>query len=99
VLDSPAIRGLFTIIRNKDLDPSRFAPAANRLMNVLAELGMGFAPSVKAKEVETPCGIYHGLQLPTERDIVVVSIVRGGDALQTAVSGLYPGAPVGKILI
>lgn len=99
VVDSPAIRGLFTMIRDKDLEPARFAPAANRLMNMLAELGLGFAASVQPKTVETPCGVYHGVRLLTEKDIVVVSIVRGGDALQTAVSKIIPGAPVGKILI
>ena len=49
--------------------------------------------------MQTPCGVYDGLEAPRDEDVCEVSIVRGGDSLADIVRQLMPACSVGKILI
>lgn len=70
------------------------------------EEGVCEMPS-KEIDVETPCGIFKGIEYPT--NVCAVSIMRSGisfvrtsragDSLLQAFTDLYPEAPVGKVLI
>lgn len=96
---SRAVHALFTTLRAAATPPSQFAPAADRLMRLLAEEGLAQMPGGAAVAVATPCGTFEGLQLPPSSELAIVSIVRAGDALQAAVWRVAPGAALGKVLI
>ncbi len=98
VLESPAITVLFTSIRDKDAPVARYINDADRLMRILAEEGLARVAGVKKVTVQTPCGVYEGLQPVPESDMCAVSIVRSGDILLEAVRGAAPNIKVGKIL-
>ena len=62
----------------------------------------------KEIDVETPCGVFKGIEYP--KNICAVSIMRSGsslwllfiflgDSLLQAFTDLYPDAPIGKVLI
>lgn len=99
LLDSKAVRALFTILRDENTTHIDFSQAADRLMTLLAEEGLAELPGVRPKLVTTPCGRYEGLELPAAHTLAVVSIVRSGDTLLEAVRRISPGVAVGKILI
>jgi len=65
-------------------------------MRILAEEGIAALPSVE-KDVETPCGIFKGVEID-ERNCIAVSIIRAGDSLLDAVRFCLPSVQVGKIL-
>jgi uracil phosphoribosyltransferase len=96
---SRALHGLFTTLRAAATPPALFAPAADRLMRLLAEEGLAHVPGAAPATVATPCGSYEGLQLPPSSELAIVSIVRAGDSLQSAVWRVAPGAALGKVLI
>jgi uracil phosphoribosyltransferase len=98
VLESPAITMLFTSIRDKDAPVARYINDADRLMRILAEEGLARVAGVKKVTVQTPCGVYEGLQPVPEAEMCAVSIVRSGDILLEAVRGAAPNIKVGKIL-
>ena len=66
-------------------------------MTLLAEEGLARVATKKVT-VETPCGVYEGLQGPDPEDMCVVSIPRSGDILMEAVRRVSVGISVGKIL-
>ena len=99
VIDSRAIKVLFTILRDENTLHFDFSTAADRLMSILAEEGLAYLPGVQEKTVNTPCGIYHGLQELSSQNLCAVSIVRAGDALLQSIRKIKPDIPVGKILI
>jgi uracil phosphoribosyltransferase len=99
LVDSRAIRLLFTRIRDASTPPPAFAAHADRLMDVLALEGLALLPDTRPVTVATPCGPYEGLEAPPASSLAVVSIVRAGDSLLEAVRRAAPGVCVGKILI
>eukprot|EP00946_MAST-07B_sp_MAST-7B-sp1_P000310 g310.t1 len=98
VVDSPAVRLLFTKIRDKTTKNVDYVRYADRLMTLLAEEGLALVHGVKGVVVQTPCGPYHGLQEVDPAKMCVVSIPRSGDILMEAVRRVSLGISVGKIL-
>ena len=86
-------------LRDKTTDAKEFMLNADRLMTVLAEEALSMVPGVKEQDIETPTGIFKGLEDTLGEKLCVVSIVRSGDILLEAVRKLSPGIRVGKILI
>jgi uracil phosphoribosyltransferase len=97
VIDSPAVRMLFTVIRNKDTENPKFVRYADRLMTLLAEEGLARV-AIEMTTIQTPCGYYDGIKGPNPEDMCVVSIPRSGDILMEAVRRVSVGISVGKIL-
>lgn len=97
LIDSPAVRMLFTVIRDKGTANPEYVRYADRLMTLLAEEGLARI-SVKKVQVTTPCGLYEGIKGPDPEDMCVVSIPRSGDILMEAVRRVSVGISVGKIL-
>ena len=78
VLESRAMRMLFTTIRNKRTNQRDYVQASDRLMSILAEEGLARLATVVETVVETPCGPYTGLLPPVTGSICAVDIVRSG---------------------
>ena len=86
-------------LRDKTTGSIDFMLHADRLMTVLAEEALSMVPGIKQKNIETPTGVFRGLDAAEGEKLCVVSIVRSGDILLEAVRKLSPGIKVGKILI
>jgi len=99
VLESRALRLLFTKLRNRETPVRDFAYFGNRLMAILSEEALAYLPATQEVTVTTPCGKYDGLESPIESDLAAVSIVRAGDSLLRAIRKVVPGIAVGKVLI
>jgi uracil phosphoribosyltransferase len=100
VLDKlQCVKLLSSKLRDKNTGSVDFMLNADRLMTVLAEEALSLVPGVKQKDIETPTGVFRGLEATEGEKLCVVSIVRSGDILQEAVRKLSPGIRVGKILI
>lgn len=99
VLESRAIRMLFTIMRNKTTTQKDYVAASDRLLTILAEEGLARLPSVQSQTVETPCGQYDGLSAPVAHNICAVDIMRSGAILLERVRALMPELKTAKILI
>lgn len=98
VVETPVLRQLFTKVRASTTGTTDYVFYMDRLMRYLAEEGIASLPS-KRVDVQTPCGVYEGLEAPKDEDICAVSIVRAGDSLAQAVRQCIPACSVGKILI
>ncbi|XP_075939809.1 uridine-cytidine kinase-like 1 [Anarhichas minor] len=99
VLEStPQVRGMHTIIRNKDTNRDEFIFYSKRLMRLLIEHALSFLP-LKSVSVETPQGgIYDGKRLSGKR-ITGVSILRAGETMEQALMAVCKDIRLGKILI
>uniref|UniRef100_A0A8C7KS30 Uridine-cytidine kinase n=1 Tax=Oncorhynchus kisutch TaxID=8019 RepID=A0A8C7KS30_ONCKI len=99
VLEStPQVRGMHTIIRNKDTNRDEFIFYSKRLMRLLIEHALSFLP-LKPVQVETPQGsIYEGKRLSGKR-ITGVSILRAGETMEQALMHVCKDIRLGKILI
>lgn len=91
------MKHLFTRLRDKNTGTEKFVYYANRLMRILAEEGIAHLPKIE-KQIETPCGVYNGVEID-ENNAIAVSIIRAGDSLLDAVRFCLPSVRVGKILI
>uniref|UniRef100_A0A3Q2P9L8 Uridine-cytidine kinase-like 1 n=1 Tax=Fundulus heteroclitus TaxID=8078 RepID=A0A3Q2P9L8_FUNHE len=99
VLEStPQVRGMHTIIRNKETNRDEFIFYSKRLMRLLIEHALSFLP-LKAVSVETPQGAtYEGKRLSGQR-ITGVSILRAGETMEQALTAVCKDIRLGKILI
>nr|XP_033792779.1 uridine-cytidine kinase-like 1 isoform X3 [Geotrypetes seraphini] len=99
VLEStPQVRGMHTIIRNKDTNRDEFIFYSKRLMRLLIEHALSFLP-LKPVTVETPQGtIYEGKRFHRQR-ITGVSILRAGETMEQALTAVCKDIRLGKILI
>mmetsp|Transcript_4375 Transcript_4375/g.5390 ORF Transcript_4375/g.5390 Transcript_4375/m.5390 type:complete len:228 (-) Transcript_4375:1669-2352(-) len=97
LIQSRAVKALFTKVRNKDISREDYIRHADRLMTILAEEGLAHVNSLKPVTVQTPCGPYSGLASTTKK--CAVSILRSGDILLEAVRRVDSTISVGKILI
>ncbi|XP_061097912.1 uridine-cytidine kinase-like 1 isoform X1 [Conger conger] len=99
VLEStPQVRGMHTIIRNKDTNRDEFIFYSKRLMRLLIEHALSFLP-LKPVSVETPQGtVYEGKRLSGKR-ITGVSILRAGETMEQALTAVCKDIRLGKILI
>eukprot|EP00746_Dinoflagellata_sp_MGD_P159186 gnl/MRDRNA2_/MRDRNA2_86645_c0_seq1.p1 gnl/MRDRNA2_/MRDRNA2_86645_c0~~gnl/MRDRNA2_/MRDRNA2_86645_c0_seq1.p1 ORF type:complete len:279 (+),score=60.10 gnl/MRDRNA2_/MRDRNA2_86645_c0_seq1:77-838(+) len=100
VLESRAIRALFSIVRHKATKQQQYVEYSDRLMRILAEEGLARLPTCREETIPTPCGDYGGLTYGTEySDLCTVSIVRSGDTLLEAVREVAKGTAVGHVLV
>ncbi|NXD31176.1 UCKL1 protein, partial [Spelaeornis formosus] len=99
VLEStPQVRGMHTIIRNKDTTRDEFIFYSKRLMRLLIEHALSFLP-LKSVTVETPQGtMYEGKRFHRQR-ITGVSILRAGETMEQALTAVCKDIRLGKILI
>ncbi|XP_051909582.1 uridine-cytidine kinase-like 1 [Hippocampus zosterae] len=95
---SPQVRGMHTIIRNKETNRDEFVFYSKRLMRLLIEHALSFLP-LQPASVETPQGsVYHGRRLSGKR-ITGVSILRAGETMEQALMAVCKDIRLGKILI
>uniref|UniRef100_A0A673MMA5 Uridine-cytidine kinase n=1 Tax=Sinocyclocheilus rhinocerous TaxID=307959 RepID=A0A673MMA5_9TELE len=99
VLEStPQVRGLHTIIRNKDTSCDEFIFYSKRLVRLLIEHALSFLPS-KACFIQTPQGqVYEGRRF-SGKGITGVSILRAGETMEPALRAVCKDVRTGKILI
>ncbi|XP_075772413.1 uridine-cytidine kinase-like 1 isoform X4 [Pelodiscus sinensis] len=99
VLEStPQVRGMHTIIRNKDTTRDEFIFYSKRLMRLLIEHALSFLP-LQPVTVETPQGtVYEGKRFHRQR-ITGVSILRAGETMEQALTAVCKDIRLGKILI
>ncbi|TMS12533.1 Uridine-cytidine kinase-like 1 [Larimichthys crocea] len=94
----PQVRGMHTIIRNKETNRDEFIFYSKRLMRLLIEHALSFLP-LKPVSVETPQGgVYDGKRLSGKR-ITGVSILRAGETMEQALMAVCKDIRLGKILI
>uniref|UniRef100_A0A3Q4BKP7 uridine/cytidine kinase n=1 Tax=Mola mola TaxID=94237 RepID=A0A3Q4BKP7_MOLML len=95
---TPQVRGMHTIIRNKETNRDEFIFYSKRLMRLLIEHALSFLP-LKVTSVETPQGgVYNGKRLSGKR-ITGVSILRAGETMEQALMAVCKDIRLGKILI
>ncbi|XP_073480825.1 uridine-cytidine kinase-like 1 isoform X2 [Aquarana catesbeiana] len=96
--NTPQVRGMHTIIRNKDTNRDEFIFYSKRLMRLLIEHALSFLP-LNLVTVETPQGtMYHGKRFHRQR-ITGVSILRAGETMEQALTAVCKDIRLGKILI
>lgn len=91
------IRGMHTIIRDVSTPNQDFIFFADRLSRLVVEAGLGHLP-FKDKTVTTPTG-HQYVGVDFTRGICGVSIIRSGEAMETALRECCQGIKVGKILV
>ncbi|XP_053565433.1 uridine-cytidine kinase-like 1 isoform X4 [Bombina bombina] len=95
---TPQVRGMHTIIRNKDTNRDEFIFYSKRLMRLLIEHALSFLPLIPVT-VETPQGtLYQGKRFYRQR-ITGVSILRAGETMEQALTAICKDIRLGKILI
>ncbi|GAX29083.1 uridine kinase [Fistulifera solaris] len=99
LVQSKALRLLFTKLRDKNTSQVDFVQYSKRLMRLLVEDTLASLPTVEI-ERQTPTGLFKGLESTTiPSQTCVVSIMRSGDALLESFREVEPAFKVGKILI
>ncbi|XP_012689953.1 uridine-cytidine kinase-like 1a isoform X1 [Clupea harengus] len=99
VLEStPQVRGLHTIIRNKETSRDEFIFYSKRLMRLLIEHALTFLPS-KPCTVQTPQGPEYEGRSFHGKGITGVSILRAGETMEPALRAVCKDVRIGKILI
>ncbi|XP_067249781.1 uridine-cytidine kinase-like 1a isoform X2 [Chanodichthys erythropterus] len=99
VLEStPQVRGLHTIIRNKDTSRDEFIFYSKRLMRLLIEHALSFLPS-KACTIQTPQGQQYKGRRFSGKGITGVSVLRAGETMEPALRAVWKDVRIGKILI
>ena len=96
--ETPLVKSLFTIIRNKDTPREKFVLNANRITRLLIEEALGLFGATPVT-VQTPCGPFEGCTLPSDDRLCAVSILRAADCMLGEVRVMMPAVAVGKILI
>jgi uracil phosphoribosyltransferase len=95
--DSVQVKGLHTIIRDKETSRSDFVFYADRLIRVLIEEGLNYLPFDRFA-VTTPTGAsYEGVRCTSK--ICGVSIVRAGESMETGLRAVCKSVRIGKMLI
>mmetsp|Transcript_18449 Transcript_18449/g.43136 ORF Transcript_18449/g.43136 Transcript_18449/m.43136 type:complete len:464 (-) Transcript_18449:121-1512(-) len=90
-------RYMHTIIRNGKTEQQDFVFYADRLIRLLVEYALGMIP-LETHFVVTPTGQrYEGLRVVHK--IAGVSIIRSGEAMETALKACCQGVKLGKIFI
>ncbi|XP_070695067.1 uridine-cytidine kinase-like 1 [Pempheris klunzingeri] len=99
VLEStPQVRGLHTIIRNKDTSRDEFIFYSKRLMRLLIEHALTFLPS-QTCVVQTPQGHEYEGRSYNGKGITGVSVLRAGETMEPALRAVCKDVRIGKILI
>ncbi|CAI5962265.1 unnamed protein product [Closterium sp. NIES-65] len=91
------VRGMHTLIRNRDTKKHNFVFYADRLIRLLVEHGLGHLPFTEI-QVTTPTGsTYVGINF--SKKLCGVSIIRSGESMENALRACCKGVKIGKILI
>ncbi|KAG2241993.1 hypothetical protein Bca52824_096166 [Brassica carinata] len=91
------IRGMHTLIREKDISKHDFVFYSDRLIRLVVEHGLGHLPFTE-KQVVTPTGsVYSGVDFC--KKLCGVSIIRSGESMENALRACCKGIKIGKILI
>lgn len=91
------IRGLYTVIRDRDTPRSEFIFFADRIIRLLVEKGLDLLP-VEPCTVTTPVGkLYEGVKFKGK--ICGVSIMRAGESMEQGLRECARSVRIGKILI
>ncbi|PNW72116.1 hypothetical protein CHLRE_16g681850v5 [Chlamydomonas reinhardtii] len=91
------MRGMHTILRDRDTSPNDFVFYADRINRLLVEAGLGHLP-FREKTVMTPTGHkYTGVEFA--RGLCGVSVIRSGEAMEAALRECCQGIKIGKILV
>jgi uridine kinase len=91
------IRGMHTLIRDRDITTPDFVFYSDRLIRLVVEHGLGHLPFTE-KQVITPTGsAYMGVDFC--KKLCGVSIVRSGESMENALRACCKGIKIGKILI
>ncbi|XP_030220951.1 uridine-cytidine kinase-like 1a isoform X2 [Gadus morhua] len=99
VLEStPQVRGLHTIIRDKETSRDEFIFYSKRLMRLLIEHALTFLPSQPCT-IQTPQGQEYEGRRYKGRGITGVSILRAGETMEPALRAVCKDVRIGKILI
>lgn len=94
---SHQIRGLHTIIRNKDTPRADFVFYSDRLIRLLIEEGLNYLP-FKEVTVTTPTDApYRGVQWASQ--ICGVSIVRAGESMETGLRAVAKSVRIGALYV
>ncbi|KAG9141973.1 hypothetical protein Leryth_009318 [Lithospermum erythrorhizon] len=91
------IRGMHTLIRDRDISKHDFVFYSDRLIRLVVEHGLGHLPFTE-KQIVTPTGsAYTGVDFC--KKLCGVSIVRSGESMENALRACCKGIKIGKILI
>ena len=86
VVQSPAVRRLMSVVRDKRTAQAEFVRYSNRVFRLLVEEALTLLPTFE-KSIETACGVYPGVGSPmAERELCAVGsytfFLRGRQRLQ-----------------
>jgi uridine kinase len=96
---SAQVRALHTLIRNRDTKRDDFIFYSDRLLRLIVEEALGHLP-FSEKSVVTPTGeTYVGVSTLNVDDIVCVSVIRAGEAMEGALRAVIKDVTIGKLLI
>ncbi|KAF8932458.1 Uracil phosphoribosyltransferase, synthesizes UMP from uracil [Dissophora ornata] len=94
---TPQLKGMMTIIRDKDTSREEFIFYADRIIRLLIEEGLNHLPVVE-KTVLTPTGKdYQGVEF--QGRICGVSIMRAGESMEKGLRDVCRSVRISKILI
>ncbi|CAD5226000.1 unnamed protein product [Bursaphelenchus xylophilus] len=95
--ETPQLKGLHTIIRNRETPRDEFIFVAERLMQILIEYAMKFIP-YEPTVVITPDGEeFQGVKKASQ--ICGVAIMRAGETIERSLRNVIKDCKIGKILI
>lgn len=95
--DKPQVKGMHTVIRNRETKRDDFVFFTNRLACLVIEHALSFLP-FQDVSVDTPQGhVYPGKRFTGK--VCGVSIMRAGEVLEPALLSVCKDATLGKILI
>jgi uridine kinase len=92
---SPIVKEMHTLIRDRSTGRADFVFYADRLIRLVVETGLGYLP-FKEKCVATPDG-YHYVGVDFARSLCGVSIIRSGEAMESALRDCCQGIKIGKV--
>jgi uridine kinase len=91
------IRGMHTLIRDRETKTADFVFYADRLLRLVVEAGLGHLP-FKEHAVMTPTDHpYVGVEFA--KKICGVSVIRSGESMENALRACCKGVKIGKILV
>eukprot|EP00899_Mesostigma_viride_P011822 jgi/Mesvir1/20640/Mv14862-RA.1 len=91
------IRGMHTLIRDKETTKHDFVFYADRLIRLVVEHGLGHLPFTEKVVQTPPGGLYVGVDF--SKRLCGVSIIRSGESMENALRACCKGIKIGKILI
>lgn len=91
------IRGMHTLIRNKETTKHDFVFYADRLIRLVVEHGLGHLPFTEMQVVTPTESTYIGVDFC--KKLCGVSVIRSGESMENALRACCKGIKIGKILI